>query len=100
MSPGVFVTFLMFATFALALWVDARWPKLAPTDMWRALLHVGASVLISPMIVSKGLEIGQRSPTTMLVMLMAVVLPALIYCLIAAIWLVKTATGLIGKYRH
>ena len=100
MSPGVFVTFLMFATFALALWVDARWPKLAPPDMWRALLHVGASVLISPMIVSKGLEIGQRSPTTMLVMLMAVVLPALIYCLIAAIWLVKTATGLIGKYRH
>ena len=99
MSPGVFVVFLMFATFALAMWVDARWPQLAPKDMWRALLHIGASVLISPLIVSKGLEIGARSPTTMLVMLVVVVLPALIYCLIAAIWLVKTATGLITRYR-
>ena len=98
-NPGVFVIFLMFATFALALWVDARWPNLAPTDMWRALLHIGASVLISPMIVDKGLEIGGRSPATMLVVLVAVVLPALIYCLIAAIWLVKVATGLIGRYR-
>jgi|1185.fasta_scaffold24223_2 hypothetical protein len=99
MSPGVFVIFLVFATFSLALWVDARWPQLAPKDMWRALLHVGASVLVSPFIVSKGLDIGAHSPATMLLMLVVVVLPALIYCLVAAIWLVKVATSLIGKYR-
>ena len=79
--------------------VIGHFGSIYPGKQPNALLHIGASVLISPMIVDKGLEIGNRSPATMLVILVAVVLPALIYCLIAAIWLVKVATGLIGKYR-
>jgi hypothetical protein len=78
---------------ALALWIDARFPGMTPQQIQRTLIHVAvafavcrlASPLVSDFIVGTGV------PLARLAALMLVVLPTLMYGILAAIWLVKHA---------
>jgi hypothetical protein len=92
MRAELFLFVLFGASLALALWVDARWPRIAPKGIWRASLHVGISLLAAPLVVSQGLA-GVETPGRLLAMLVGVVLPTLVYCMLAAVWLVKLATS-------
>jgi hypothetical protein len=99
MSATNYVLVLLVGAFALALWVDARFPQLAPKDLRRALLHTGVSLIASQVLIAAGLQIGQSTPSLMLVMIVAVIIPSLVYCLIAGIWVMKVAQQAIGRHR-
>jgi hypothetical protein len=100
MSSGTYVVFLLFSSFALAVWIDSRWPRLTPTELRGTIIHVGASLVALQILVSAGLRIGQGSSSMMLVTIVTFIVPALVYCLIAGIWVMKLAQGAISHYRH
>jgi hypothetical protein len=91
LNGNVYVLVILLGAFALALWVDARWPQLAPQDLGTAVLHVCASILVSRLLVSAALTVGQATPGMLLLMVVALIVPTVGYCLIAGIWLVKFA---------
>jgi hypothetical protein len=80
---------------AIALWIDTRFPRFAPTDMRRAVVHVGFSILIAqlavPVLVKTIAAAG--SPAGVLFALFGIGFPALTYCLLASIWIIKVLQG-------
>src|SRR5215210_6231781 len=97
MSASTFPIVFLFAAFALALWTDARWPRLTPPDLRLAILH-----LVGSIVVAKGVSWTFATPTTAnvkLAMIVALVLPALVYVLLACMWIVKVTQQMISGYR-
>jgi hypothetical protein len=99
MSVGLFLILITAGAAAIALWLDTRFPKLAPKDMRQGLLHVGASIVIAqlavPLLIKALAEAG--SPLGILLALFGIAFPALTYCLLASVWIIK---GLQGALRH
>jgi hypothetical protein len=90
LSNGTFALVLTAGAALLALWIDTRLPKLAPASMRRVFVHVGAAVLTLQVIPGAG------SNTMIYVVLFGVVLPALVYSFLAAIWFIKLAQTALG----
>lgn len=92
MSNGTFVLALAAGAGLLAVWTHARFPSLAPERLGWALLHTGAAMLVLrtlPFVFDAGAGTWLA--------IFGVALPALVYALLAAIWmlrLVQTALGL------
>lgn len=95
MSAEAFVVCMGLGAMALALWFDARFPRLAPTSLRSALIRVGAAfaVMQIPVVTIDGSEIAQ------LALVFMVYLPMLSYAFLAAIWMVKATHGLINGLR-
>ncbi len=91
MNGPAYALVVLCGALALAVWVDARFPQLTPNGLLEALLHLCVSVIVSRLLVSATLTIGQGSPSVMLVMVAAIIVPALLYCTIAAMWITKVA---------
>jgi len=80
LTAAVFVVVYALGAGALALWVDVRFPNLAPG----ALMHrVGAAALATCVVSAVPL-----SPTV--VGLIGVFLPALCFSLLTALWLLRS----------
>ncbi|HWN20977.1 MAG TPA: hypothetical protein VNP93_03315 [Gaiellaceae bacterium] len=90
MSNGTFALVLTAGAALLALWVDARLPKLAPASMRRVFLHVGTAMLALHLIP------GVTSTTMLYVVLFGVALPALVYSFLTAIWFIRLAQSALG----
>ena len=91
MSSSAFVFILSVGCGLLALWVHARFPKLAPEHVGKTLLHTGlafALLRLSPGMV--------ESPVMAIITILVLVVPALSYALLCSIWMlrhVQTAMG-------
>jgi hypothetical protein len=88
---GLLISFAVGAG-VLALWIQFRFPKLCPEDMRRTLIHVGIALVLAQLLVPVLLKtVPPKSAAGLLVMLMVLALPALIYCFLASIWVIKVA---------
>lgn len=93
MTPQLYVLVLAVGAAALALWTDARFPRLAPGTMQGVLLH-GFAALIALQVVGSsigGLTSGPY-PTPVLAVL-GVALPGLLYAFITGIWTIRLFQG-------
>ena len=90
MSNGTFALVLTAGAALLALWIDARLPKLAPATMRLVLLHVGVAVLTLQVIP------GASSNAMIYVALFGGALPALVYGFLTAIWFIRLAQAALG----
>jgi hypothetical protein len=92
---GVFSVLFIAAAAAVAVWLVVRFPERAPTEFRRAMIHFGVSMvgmyLISP-ILQHDLE-AVSQPFRLYLSLFVVLLPALIYRMVATIWLLRLASG-------
>jgi len=83
MSP--FLSVFVAGAGVLALWIDARFPRLAPESFSRRILAAVVAVI--------GLQavpfLGSSAPA-MFATLFAVVLPALVATLLTAVWLLRS----------
>ena len=83
----------------LALWVDARFPGLAPVDIWRAALRVllalAVAHLVTPLLVL-ALNNGIAPGTA----LMTLVLPALVLFFLATLWMMRALQGMLFGLRR
>ncbi len=85
----------------LALWIDNRAPRLAPTSLRGILIHVGASVVVANVVVHVAMErIIDNSPGSVLLAVFALALPATTYSLLAAVWLIKLLAAIARGLPH
>jgi hypothetical protein len=100
MSTGFVLLCVALGAGAIALWVHVRIGSgpLAPQNLRTALLHVGASLVVGQLAVPllMKLLVG-GSPLLNVVAIFLIAFPALIYCLLASIWMI---TMLQGSLRH
>ena len=90
MSNGTFALVLTAGAALLALWLDARLPKLAPATMRRVLPHIVLAFVVLQLVP------GATSSTMIYVALFGLALPALVYCFLTAVWFIKIAQGMLG----
>ena len=93
MSVGMFLVLFTVVAGVLALWVDYRFPSLAPETLGRAFIHVGVS-LVGTHFLSRlvlGVLLADASETARLAAVFAVALPVLAYALLAGFWVLKIA---------
>jgi len=91
MSSSAFVFILSVGCGLLALWVHARFPKLAPEHVGKTLLHTGlafALLRLSPGMV--------ESRTMAIITILVLVVPALSYALLCSIWMLKHVQTAMG----
>ncbi len=72
----------------LALWIDVRWPGLAPESFVRRMLAAGAAFVLleaAPLIVS--------SAAAAYVTLFGALLPAFVAVFVTSAWLLRAAAG-------
>jgi hypothetical protein len=90
-----FLTALTLGAGALALWINFRFPKIAPEGIWRAVIHVGAAILVGQVLLPGLLQVvPDANPIVRaLVVTFLLGLPALVYALLASIWVIRIAQG-------
>lgn len=94
------VALLCSGAAVLAFWLLMRFPDKGPSDLTKALLHVGVSVVLLQILVPAiHLVGGTGMPEAQLVVSFGLVLPTLTYVFLAAAWMIRAAAGhLQGRY--
>lgn len=93
MSGGTVVFLFALGGGALALWIDARFPKLAPGELRRTCLHLLAAMVFGQLVLPPIMHFVKGSEAATLAGLFGAALPALVYCFLVSIWLIKTFQG-------
>jgi hypothetical protein len=80
---------------AIALWINFRFPKLAPEGMRPAIIHVGAAMLVGEILVPAlhSLIPDVNPVARALITTFLLGLPALVYALLTSIWVIRVAQG-------
>jgi hypothetical protein len=91
MSPPVFAMLLFVAAAALAVWLHVRLGEKGPSSLTQILLHaLGGMLLLRAATHMVGAADG---PTPLLVVLLAILLPALVYVFLTSLWVLKMLRG-------
>ena len=93
MSNGTFVLALAAGAGLLAMWVHVRFPSLAPERLGRTILHAATAFALLKLTAVFG-----ESPTAFALVFL-IVLPALVYALLCAIWVLQHAQTALGLSR-
>jgi hypothetical protein len=80
----VFVVVYFIGAASLALWLDARFPQLAPESFRNRFLAAILATLILPRV-----PVETSSRTALMTTLMLAVLPALVFSFLTALWLLR-----------
>lgn len=102
MTVGLFTVLFIAAAAVVAMWIVMRFPKRAPTELRRALIHFGVA-MVGMYVIVPSLQHDLASiyqPLRLYVSLFGVLLPALIYRFVATIWLLRLATGSLRSAMH
>jgi hypothetical protein len=81
---------------ALALWIDARWPQLAPDALGHRFLALGLACVV----IQLGVLGFERTLALSLVehvrslLALGVLLPAMTFAFVTAVWLLRSLQGL------
>jgi hypothetical protein len=94
MSNEMFVLVLAVGAAALAGWIHARFPGLAPERMGKTALHTGIAFVLLKLTPGFG-----ESPMWIFAGVFLFVLPALVYALLCAIWMLRHAQTALGVSR-
>jgi hypothetical protein len=87
----MFVLALAAGAALLAVWSHVRFPSLAPARLMVTVVHTGIAILLL-----NATPLALESSINTYVALFGLVLPTLVYAMLAAIWMLKlaqTATG-------
>ncbi len=93
MSNGMFILALATGAALLALWSYARFPSLAPEQLWRTALHLCLA------IAAINLAPNAVSTHSAFVAVLVLVLPALVYVFLSTLWMLRFAQAAMGLGR-
>jgi hypothetical protein len=95
MTVHQFLMVLTLGAGVIALWINFRFPKLAPEGIWTAVIHVGAAILAGQVLLpGLNLAVPDLTPVARaLVITFMLGLPILVYALLASIWVIRIAQG-------
>jgi uncharacterized membrane protein len=98
-NAGLLTVAIGLGAGAIALWVDVRFPRLAPEEMAKALLHVGVSIAVGyamgPLL---QMLLAFEDARVTLVAVFGLAFPAVVYCLLSGIWMIKLAQRMLSGY--
>lgn len=92
MTNGTFVLALAAGAALLAAWTHARFPGLAPERLGRTLGHVVVASVVLQLAPGLGGSLGAFAAVFL------IVLPALVYALLATIWMLQQARTALGLH--
>jgi hypothetical protein len=98
MTLDNFLVALFVGSALLALWFLVRFPDKSPSDFGRALLHVSAAILLSPMTTRLAVVVWNRGLP--LAAIFGLLLPLLFYTFLSGAWFFRLATETLHRYRH
>jgi hypothetical protein len=84
----------------LALWFVMRFPDRTPENFTRALLHVGAALLLGPFTPLMVGALWAQGYAFALASIFGVLLPVLFYTFLSGAWFFKLATDTLQRYRN
>jgi hypothetical protein len=91
-SAGIVTVLIGLGAGAIALWIDVRFPHLAPKEMAKAVLYAAASLALgyatSPAIQAL---VAYEDHRLTLLAVFGLAFPSIVYCLLAGIWVIKLA---------
>jgi hypothetical protein len=97
MSTGLLLSCMALGAGAIALWIHVRIGsgRLAPSNLRVALIHVGASLVVGQLAVPVLMKVllAGDSPLLTLVAIFGIAFPALVYCLLSSIWMIRMLQG-------
>lgn len=95
MTVHQFLTVLTLGAGVIALWINFRFPKLAPEGIWTAVIHVGVAILVGQVLLpGLNASVPDLPPAAQaLVITFLLGLPTLVYVLLASIWVIRIAQG-------
>jgi hypothetical protein len=102
MTVSQFIVAFALGAGAIALWINNRFPGLAPARIVVAFIHVGIAMVIGMLLVPAvdTLIQGSVSPLMRAIVITFVIgLPAVIYALLTSIWVILIAQGAMRRYR-
>jgi ABC-type uncharacterized transport system permease subunit len=97
MNAGLVAVLIGVGAGAIALWIDVRFPRLAPQELVKAVLHLAASVAVA-YASGPAMQLLSASddPRIVLLGVFAIAFPSVVYCLLAGIWLIKLAQRMLS----
>lgn len=102
MNIGFVIVLIALGAAAIALWIDVRFPGVAPRNMRGILVHAVLAVAAGKVLAPAALNFvqGLESHVYTLVGVFGVAFPAIIYALLVGVWTIRTAQNhLSGLYR-
>jgi hypothetical protein len=87
-TPQIFEIAFLLGTAAVALWVDARFPSLAPADLRRALIRTGIGLVGTQILFIPAFNSAVARGEVLLA-LFAMAFPCLGYVLLSTIWSIR-----------
>jgi hypothetical protein len=99
MSVGLVTILIGVGAGAIALWIDVRFPRLAPRDVAKVVLHAAASIAVGYAI-SPAVETlaSFEDPRLSLAAVFGLAFPAIVYCLLAGIWVIRLAQQMLSGH--
>ena len=93
MNASEFLIALTLGAGALALWINFRFPGIAPAEIKTAVIHVGAALLVGQAVVPfvHAMLPDMSAVLQALIMTFLIGLPALVYSLLSSIWIIRLA---------
>jgi hypothetical protein len=91
-NAGLVTGLIALGAGAIALWIDVRFPRLAPDDLAKVMLHAAASIALGYAI-SPAFQalIVSEDPRLTLLAVFGLAFPAIVYCLLAGVWMIRLA---------
>ena len=100
MSIGLFLILLGIGSAVIAFWVDARFPRLAPTNYQRCVLHAATAIFVGSFLTAPALRFAGTfvaAPGARLVICL-VGLCILTYAFLAGVWIVRVTQALVARH--
>lgn len=95
MTVQTFLIALTVGAGMIALWINFRFPKLAPESIRRAVVHVGAALLVGqiglPVLHSFIADVNPMVRALLTIFVLG--LPTLVYGMLSSIWVIRIAQG-------
>jgi hypothetical protein len=90
-NAGALLTLFAVGAGSIALWVDNRFPRLAPHKIRVALVHVLIAFGAGQLVVPLGMHVllGMPGMLATLIALFGVAFPALVYAFLTAVWVIR-----------
>jgi hypothetical protein len=100
-AVSTFVTFLALGAGALALWIEVRFPRLAPADWRRVFAHLLASTLLIefPLVSAMHLVLEIDIRGAFVLAAVGIALPGITYLFLSSIWVLRLAQRLLPGVR-
>lgn len=99
MNAGFVTVLIGLGAGAIALWIDIRFPRLAPRELPKALLHVAASLAVGYATgPAMQMLVAYENPRLTLLAVFGLAFPAIVYCLLAGLWVIKLAQRMLSGH--